>query len=168
MALTVNILLLSALILAVQPLPQYSKLATADYNYFELTSIYFKYAGCPRSALQLITNADVSRIVSESSYTANIDDILSVSSYYWGAPVNNLPENATLIFAKPYVLIGLTSAGLNVSNDVTYVRTFSLSYSAALNGSFENLTQVDLCAKVLCIKIVFTVNWGKTIILKPI
>ena len=107
------------------------------------------YAGCPRSALQLITNADVSGTVFENSYAANFDEILSVSSYFWGAPVNNLPENATLIFAEPYVLIGLTSAGLNVSNDVTYVSTFSLSYSAASNGSFENLTQVDLYAKVL-------------------
>lgn len=91
----------------------------------------------------MITNADVSGTVFESSYTANFDEILSVSSYYWGAPVNNLPENATLIFSKPYVLIGLTSGGINIS-DATYVGTFLLSYSAALNGSFQNLTQVLL------------------------
>ena len=97
----------------------------------------------------MITSADVSEAIFEGRQllTANFDGILSVSfcnTFYWGAGVNELPENGTLIFDEPYVLIGLTSAGDNVTN-VTYVNSFLLSYSATLNGTFETLVQVYYC-----------------------
>ena len=95
----------------------------------------------------MITNADASEAVFEgrSRSVSNFDDILSISSYdilYWRAPVNILPGNGTLIFHESYVLIGLTSVGDVISNNATYIDTFLLSYSAALNGSFETLNQV--------------------------
>ena len=95
----------------------------------------------------MITSTDASEAVfeSRSGSVPNFDDILSISSYdilYWRAPINILPGNGTLIFHESYVLIGLTSVGDVILNISTYIDTFSLSYSAALNGSFETLNQV--------------------------
>uniref|UniRef100_A0A1X7V8Y6 Uncharacterized protein n=1 Tax=Amphimedon queenslandica TaxID=400682 RepID=A0A1X7V8Y6_AMPQE len=110
MALAVNLLLFSALVLAVQPLTQYS---------------------CPNGALQLITSTDVS--------TSEFNEVLSVSlNEIWSASINDVPGNGVLTFREPFILIGLTSSG--ESSTEGYVNNFSLSYAPSLNSPFQNLS----------------------------
>lgn len=128
-----------------QAVQRYSKYIST-YN---ISDHDFVFIDCPLDALQLITNEQVieSAIVTGDDFTFR--NVISVSSFvtlYWSGGSSSLPNNGTLIFDEPFVIIGLTTTGEVVLGDldVRYVSNFSVSYSDTLNSTFKIWPKVSI------------------------